>query len=141
MTDEQGATGTEWPMAWMPKFLLAFRESANVRESCDAAGISRTQAYKWRSKSARFRNAWDDAAEDAFDLLEKVAWTRAQDSSDMLLWRLLAAARREKFGDKVEVKLDLTAEAARIASEYNLPPEQADNIVSLADRLKQQRTG
>lgn len=42
------------------------------------------------------------------------------------------------FAEKVD---DLRAEAERIAREHNLPPEQAQKIVSLADHLKRGRTG
>ena len=90
-----------WPADWMPAFLLALRNSANVRASCQAAGISRKEAYKRRGTSARFREAWDEAIEDALDVLEAVAFQRAKASSDFLLWRLLASRRRDVYGDRV----------------------------------------
>ena len=128
-----------WPAEWMPVFLLALRNSANVRASCQAAGISRKEAYKRRGNSARFKDAWDEALDDAIDTLEAVAWKRAREQSDFLLWRMLAANRREKYGDAVKISVDYEREAARIAAEHNLPPEQAEKIVSLAERLKQGR--
>lgn len=130
-----------WPLDWMPAFLAALRNSANVRASCRAAQIDRAPAYRARDRYARFARAWDDALEDALDLLEAVAWQRAQAGSDWLLWKLLAANRSSKYGDKVEVSLDLKAEAERIAREHNLPPEQAQKIISLADHLRKGRTG
>ncbi len=138
---EQDRNGTEMPAEWMPVFLLALRNSANVRASCTAAGISRKEAYRQRQKYARFRDGWDEALEDAIDTLEAVAWQRARAGSDFLLWRLLASLRREKYGDAVKINVDLTAEAERIARERGLSPDQAGKIVELADRLKHGRAG
>lgn len=90
-----------WPFDWMPAFLAALKNSANVRASCQAAGISRKEAYKRRASSARFREAWDEALEDALDVLEAVAFQRAKASSDFLLWKLLASRRRDVYGERV----------------------------------------
>jgi hypothetical protein len=130
-----------WPADWMPAFLIALRNSANVRASCQAARISRKEAYKRRGNSARFREAWDEAIEDALDVLEAVAFQRARESSDFLLWRLLASRRREVYGDTIKITVDYEREAARIAAEHNLPPDKAEKIISLAERLKQGRSG
>jgi hypothetical protein len=94
-----------WPADWMPAFLLALKNSANVRASCQSAGISRKEAYKRRGNSARFREAWDEALDDALDVLEAVAFQRAKTSSDFLLWKLLASRRREIYGDRQAVEL------------------------------------
>jgi hypothetical protein len=141
MADTPERNTPDWPFPWMPAFLLAFRNSGNVRASCQAAGITRQLAYQQRAKSARFRNAWDEALEDATDTLEAVAWQRARNGSDYLLWKLLASLRRDKFGDAVKVTIDLEAEARRIAAERGLSPEQAGKIVSLAERLRHGKTG
>ena len=102
---DQKPSEQAWPYDWMPPFLLALRNSANVRASCQAAGISRKEAYKRRASSARFREAWDEALEDALDTLEAVAWQRARASSDYLLWKLLASHRRDLYGDKQAVEV------------------------------------
>lgn len=109
-----------WPCDWMPPFLLALRNSANVRASCQAAGISRKEAYKRRASSARFREAWDEAIEDALDVLEAVAFQRARESSDFLLWRLLASRRRGVYGDRVDVTVNVRQEAKKLAQQYGL---------------------
>jgi hypothetical protein len=125
----------------MPAFLLGFRNSGNVRASCQAAGISRKEAYKQRTKSVRFREAWDEALDDAVDVLEAEAWKRARNGSDYILWRMLASLRREKYGDAIKITIDLESEARRIAAEHNLPPDQASKIISLAERMKGSRAG
>jgi hypothetical protein len=78
---------------WAPAFLAALRASANVRASCQAAGISRREAYRHRERSAAFREQWDDALNDAVDSLEAVARKRAVEASDTLLIFLLKSHR------------------------------------------------
>jgi hypothetical protein len=91
---------------WSPAFLAALRNSANVRYSCEKAGIGRRTAYDRKEKDKDFANAWADALEDACDALEAVATTRARESSDVLMIFLLKAHRPEKFRENVNVKLN-----------------------------------
>ena|SRR5215207_1798964 len=52
---------------WKPAFLELLRETANVSASAAWAGISRRAVYKAREKSEEFREAWEDALEEATD--------------------------------------------------------------------------
>ena len=88
---------------WEPRFLDAFRNAGNVRVACQAAGVSRNTPYARARDDPEFKAAWDQAREDAVDLLDAIAWKRAQDNSDYLLWKLLQAHRRSVYGDKLEV--------------------------------------
>ena len=92
------------PRNWRDLFLQAFRNSANVRAACQAAGIDRTTVYKARQRSKEFAKAWQEAREDAIDALEAVAWQRARGGSDYLLWKLLESNRRSLYGNKVELR-------------------------------------
>jgi len=83
---------------WRPKFLEALRNSANVRASCQAAGIARVTAYHHRALYPNFAEEWDEALEEACDALEAVARDRAiRGRSDFLLYKLLQAHRPEKY--------------------------------------------
>jgi hypothetical protein len=42
-------------------FLTALALDPSVTAACDAAGISRDTAYRWRSQSATFEKLWDEA--------------------------------------------------------------------------------
>jgi hypothetical protein len=84
-------------------FIVRLRDSANVRESCQAASISRPTAYRWRKHWTTFRREWEEALEDACDDLETVARKRAKDESDKLLMFLLRAHRPAKYADQVHV--------------------------------------
>ena len=86
----------------MARFLKRLRNTGNVRLSCEAADVPRSTVYRWRDKWTTFADEWDEALEDACDLLEEEAWRRAIDKgSDRLLMFLLKAHRRDKFGDTV----------------------------------------
>lgn len=61
----------------MDRFLEKLRASGNVRLSCRAAGVPRRTAYDWRDRWATFRREWDEALEDAIDVLEGEAWRRS----------------------------------------------------------------
>jgi hypothetical protein len=104
MADEPKVDTVKKPSAgeWRPPFLAALRNSGNVRAACKAAGISRQAAYKHRESSQEFRAAWDDAIEDACDILEAEAWQRGRKSSDTLLIFLLKAHRPEKYREVIK---------------------------------------
>ncbi len=63
-------------------FLEHLRETANVTESAQAAGVSRTAKYDRRAIDPELAKAWDDAIEQATDALEKEARRRALDGVD-----------------------------------------------------------
>jgi len=87
----------------MDRFLDRLRNSGNVRASCKAAGVPRRTIYNWRSKWVTFADEWDDALDDACDILEAEAWKRAVDGqSDRLLMFLLKAHRRAVYGDVIQ---------------------------------------
>jgi very-short-patch-repair endonuclease len=90
---------------WRDAFIAALSDSANVRQACKAASISRAGAYKRRETDAEFRAAWDEAVENACDLLEGIYWTRAREQSDRAMEFLLKANRREKYGESAKLEL------------------------------------
>ena len=88
----------------MDRFLDKLRNSGNVRMACKAAGVPRRTVYNWRDKWSTFADDWDEAIEEACDVLEGEAWRRAvEGQSDRLLMFLLKAYRKERFGDSVDV--------------------------------------
>jgi hypothetical protein len=113
----------------MPRFLEAFRNSANVRAACQAAGIERSTPYHHAKTNPKFRAAWDQAREDAIDTLEAVAWKRARESSDYLLWKLLEANRRSFYGARQTVTLEVTDLREKLLAEGE-PPEMVDAVIA-----------
>ncbi len=104
-------------------FLAAFRETGNVRLTCEVAGVGRNSHYRWLEKDSEYREAFELAKEDAADILEAEAYRRAvegvekpvgwykgkpggtvREYSDILLIFLLKALRPEKYRERVEVR-------------------------------------
>ena len=91
---------------FMDVFLEKLRDSGNVRLSCKAAGVPRRTVYNWRDKWVTFADEWDEALEDACDILEMEAWKRAvNEKSDRLLMFLLKAHRPEKFKERTATEI------------------------------------
>ena len=107
---------------WRPRFLKALAETGNVAAAARLVGIDRPAVYKSRARSVRFAQKWDEALEEAIELLEAEARRRASSGvvkaiyykgekvgeerhySDTLLIFLLKAHRPLKYRDNVQVE-------------------------------------
>ena len=107
---------------WKPAFIEVLHETGNVTLAARYAGQSRNQVHDVRQRSKRFAAQWDDALEDATDLLEAEARRRAftgidkpvfykgkvvgstKKYSGRLLMFLLEACNPQKFRDGVKVE-------------------------------------
>lgn len=87
---------------WRKRFIAALRDSANVRWACMQAGVTRQAAYQYREDHEKFKAEWDEALEDACDILEGRAWQRSE-TSDPLLIFLLKAHRPGKYRERSEL--------------------------------------
>ncbi len=104
-------------------FLAAFRETGNVRLTCKAAGVGRSSHYRWLEDDPAYREAFDQAKEDATDVLEAEAHRRAVEGveeqvgwyrgvaggtvrrySDVLLIFLLKSLRPDRYRERVDVR-------------------------------------
>lgn len=63
-------------------FCAALAETCQVRKACDAVGISRQTAYKWREDMPDFAEAWDRAMKVGVSALEDEAHRRAFEGYD-----------------------------------------------------------
>jgi hypothetical protein len=77
MSETQHNTTPKKPPRWVKGFLSALAETGIVRAACDAVGIERSTAYDLRNTDEAFAANWDDALENAADLLEQEARRRA----------------------------------------------------------------
>jgi hypothetical protein len=66
---------------WRTRFLTWLRKSANVREACQYAGVSRSNAYHARSHDAAFAQAWDDAVDEALEFFDGIMWQNAMEGT------------------------------------------------------------
>lgn len=127
---------------WREAFLKALSDGGVVRHAAEAAGVSKNTAYRERERDSAFAEAWDDAIDDAADVLEvearrrailgveKVTYVRSgtddkgrpvftqqtiREYSDTLLIFLLKGMRPEKFRDGYDLKAALSLLAASAA--------------------------
>ncbi len=104
-------------------FLAAFRETGNVRLACKAANVGRSSHYRWFEKDPEYRAAFEQAKENATDVLEAEAHRRAVEGweepvgwykgqaggtvrkySDVLLIFLLKGLRPERYRERLDVR-------------------------------------
>ena len=90
--------------SWRKPFLATLAKTLNVTASCREAKVSRAVVYRARETSATFAKQWDDATDQAVDVLEAAAFTRAVTVSDGLLQFLLKAHRPGMYRDVSRVQ-------------------------------------
>ena len=104
---------------WKPIFLDLLGKNGNATLSAHEAGITRSAAYTAREADKAFSQAWEDAMEQAADVLEREAWRRASEGvkqpvfyqgevcghvrkySDVLLIFLLKGCRPDKYREQL----------------------------------------
>jgi hypothetical protein len=113
---------------WQSVFLTELAARGVIKDACAVAGVSRQAAYKARERSATFAAQWDQAIEEAADVMEREAFRRAvegvekpvfgslgakmgagvvghiQEYSDTLLIFLLKGIRPEKYRERTDVR-------------------------------------
>ena len=119
------------------KFLAALAHDASVTAAAAAAGIGRVTAYDWRNADPEFAAAWDEAVQLGLSAAEDELIRRAvhgvrrvvvshgrvmvdaegnpiaeHQYSDPLLMFLLKSRRRDIYGDKQDVNLNVTENLA-----------------------------
>jgi hypothetical protein len=92
---------------WERAFLETLRTHGVVTAACLTANIERSTAYRARERDEGFAKLWDDALDQACDLLEFEAKKRAMQGSDTLLIFLLKAHRPDKYRERLDVNLNL----------------------------------
>lgn len=124
------------PQDWQERFLTALANTGVVRVASAFSGAGRSTAYRERDRNPSFAEAWDDAMDDACDLMELEARRRAMNGverpvsirvgtddqgrplyklhsiteySDTLLIFLLKGARPERYRNGYDIKAVLSA--------------------------------
>ena len=128
---------------WKPLFLDALRGTGNVRLAASNADVARQVAYRARDSSATFRADWDEALEEARELLEAEARRRAaigveepvfykgqvvghiRKYSDNLLMFLLKAHWPEKFRENLSIDQRVSGrDGGPVKTEHVFQPTQ-----------------
>lgn len=124
---------------YMDLFLDSFRKLGNVYYACREAGVNRSTVYRWRERWSTFADEWEEAKEEAVDLLDYEARRRAvKEGSDRLLIFLLKAHRPDIYnpprrianaeGETFTVEFDLDAWQDKRASRLARYEEKASKV-------------
>ena len=115
-------------------FLLALSQLGTVSEAARSVGIDRTTIYVWKQKDPDFARACESARyqglENLADDLEKVAYERAREKSDVLTIFLLKGYRPHLFRERVEdrrqrVVVQLSISSGKGTREYLIDSDTA----------------
>ena len=139
--------------AWRSVFLERLKATGNITLAAAGAGVTRQNVYQTRSRNKTFRRQWDEALEQAVDLLAGEARRRATGMkrdvwyagekvgeenvySDALLMFLLRAHRPQLYRDNVRVEhpggMEVTGDR-KVTFEFVRPAEQqARTLAELA---------
>ena len=147
---------------WKPLFLDTLRGTGNVRLAASNADVARQVAYRARDSSAKFRAAWDEALEEARELLEAEARRRAaigvdepvfyqgqvvgqiRKYSDNLLMFLLKAHWPEKFRENHAIEHSGPGGGpVKVKTEHVFQPTQEawDEVVRIRTEFERLRDG
>lgn len=130
---------------WSTTFLTVLRSTGNIRAACQQAGIARSTAYEARTSDPTFRREWDEAIEDAVDLLEIAARNRAiSGGSDRLMELLLKAHRPDVYGDRLRIERNIRQQSQDVydrAIARGDTPEEAREIQREFELLAEERFG
>lgn len=106
---------------WTIPFLERLSHGATVSDSCKAAGVHRSTAYRYRDADPEFESAWHEVEERSTEQLEAEAFRRAvkgvqkpiyhqgkrvgsvREYSDQLLVFLLKARRPETYRERISI--------------------------------------
>ena len=148
-------------VAWRSVFLERLKATGNITLAAAGAGVTRQNVYQTRSRNKTFRRQWDEALEQAVDLLAGEARRRATGIkrdiyyagkvvgtenvySDALLMFLLKAHRPQLYRDNFKVGhsggMDVTGDR-KVTFEFVRPAEQqARTLARLAVEEQHART-
>lgn len=136
-------------------FLAAFAELGTLTHAARAADTDRSSHYYWMEHDPDYPALFVAAGAKANDSLEREAMRRAVDGvdkpvyqggkqvgtireySDTLLIFLMKGAIPGKYRDRVEITMDVTAEARRLAAELGL--DEAEVVAEAEAILAQVR--
>lgn len=120
-------------------FLAVLAETGNVSEAVKATTVSRRFVYDERERNAEFAAEWDDALDQASDVMEREALRRAVEGwdepvfgsmgqglgsgqvgtvrkySDTLLIFLLKGVRPEKYRERTDVRHSGKIDVSRLS--------------------------
>ena len=76
-----------------------------VLHAAKAAGVSRWTAYRWRQEDPEFDSRWDEALENAVDVVENALYQKAV-SGDTICMIFYLKAHRPIYRDRLNIDIE-----------------------------------
>lgn len=103
--------------------LDALRERPTYTHAARRARIHRRTMYVWRHEHPDFDARVQAARNEGFDAVEDRLIDRGLKDDTTALIFLLKGWRRERYGEKIAVSLDVRTAAERVAADLDMPVE------------------
>ena len=87
------------------KFIETLEAQSTVLHAAKAAGVSRWTAYRWRHEDLDFADQWDQALENAVDVVENSLYQKAV-SGDTICMIFYLKAHRPIYRDKLNIDIE-----------------------------------
>ena len=87
------------------KFIETLAEQGTVLHAAKAAGVSRWTAYRWRQEDLEFADQWDEALENAVDVVESVVYKQAVGGNTIAAIFYLKA-HRPIYRDRLNIDIE-----------------------------------
>ena len=87
------------------RFITALTAQGTVYHAAQAAGISRQTAYRWHREDPEFADAWDEAHENAVDVVESTIYQQAVGGNTLAGFFYLKA-HRPIYRDRVSIDVE-----------------------------------
>ena len=87
------------------KFIETLTEQGTVLHAAKAAGVSRWTAYRWRKEDPEFDSRWDEALENAVDVVENSLYQKAV-SGDTICMIFYLKAHRPIYRDRLNIDIE-----------------------------------
>ena len=87
------------------RFIAALEAQGTVLHACKAAGISRQTAYRWQREDPDFAEQWDEAHENAVDVVESTIYQQAVGGNTLAGFFYLKA-HRPIYRDRVSIDVE-----------------------------------
>ena len=118
------------PMRYVPSIrtpekeaaiLAALREHPSLTRAARRARIAKSSIFLWRAEDPAFKARCEAAREAGIDAVEDALMDRATTDDTTAAIFLLKCWRRERYGDKLAVSLDVRQVAEKAAADLGIP--------------------
>ena len=87
------------------RFIETLETQGTVLHAAKAAGVSRWTAYRWRQEDLEFADQWDEALENAVDVVENSLYQKAV-SGDTICMIFYLKAHRPIYRDRLNIDIE-----------------------------------